>query len=60
MNVRNLLKKEEDPKRIETQEEERPTLLGKKTKLPPILVMPKTKMIMIYASWVKQRKLKMR
>jgi len=48
-----LLKKEEDLEPIETQEDEMPTLLGKKMKLPPILVMPKTKMMMIYASWVK-------
>jgi len=60
MNVRNLLKKEEDADPIKTQEEERPTFLGKKMKLPPIIVMSKTRMRMTFASWVKQRKLKMR
>jgi len=44
---------------IETQEEERPTLLGKKMKLPPILVTPKTRMKTTYPSLVKCRKLKM-
>jgi len=48
-----LLKKEGDLDSIETQEEERPTLLGRKMKLPPILVTQKTKMKTTYASWVK-------
>jgi len=53
MNARNLLKKEEDPNSIETQEEERPTLFGKKIKLPPILVTMKTRIKTTDASWVK-------
>jgi len=53
MNVRNFLKKEEDPDSIKTQEEERPTLFGKKMTLPPILVTPKTRMKTTDASWVK-------
>jgi len=48
-----LLKKEEDPDPIETQEEERLAFLGKKMKLPPILVTPKIRMKTTYASWVK-------
>jgi len=53
MNAQNLLKKEEDSDSIETQEEEMHTMLGKKTKLPSILVTPKSRMKTIYASWVK-------
>ena len=60
MSVRSLLEKEGDSEPIEAQKEEGPTLFGKKMKLPPILVTPKTRMKMTDASWVKRKKLKMR
>jgi len=52
MNAQNLPNKKGNLDSTETQEEEGFTLLGKKMKLPPILVTPKTKKKMIYASWV--------
>jgi len=53
MNVRNSLKKEEDSVPNETLEEESQTSLGKKMKLPPILVTPKTRKKMTFPSWIK-------
>jgi len=50
MNARNSPKKRENLDSTETQEEEEPTFLGKKMKLPLILVALKIKKMMIYAS----------